>query len=179
MHCEHAPCEPVCPVAASVHDGEGLNVQVYNRCIGTRFCQANCPYKVRRFNWFGYAHDQDYADLGDETVKAQHNPDVTVRARGVMEKCTYCVQRISRARRDAENARTADRRRRGGDRLPVRLPDPRDQLRRPQRPGRAASMRYATSRTTTPCSAISARGRAPPTSRELRNPNPALQEPKA
>jgi molybdopterin-containing oxidoreductase family iron-sulfur binding subunit len=102
MHCEQAPCEPVCPVAASVHDGEGLNVQVYNRCIGTRFCQANCPYKVRRFNWFGYADGQEYADLGAEVVKAAHNPDVTVRARGVMEKCTYCVQRISRARRTAE-----------------------------------------------------------------------------
>jgi molybdopterin-containing oxidoreductase family iron-sulfur binding subunit len=102
MHCEHAPCEPVCPVAASVHDGEGLNVQVYNRCIGTRFCQANCPYKVRRFNWFGYADGQEYADLGEEPIKASRNPDVTVRARGVMEKCTYCVQRISRARRAAE-----------------------------------------------------------------------------
>jgi molybdopterin-containing oxidoreductase family iron-sulfur binding subunit len=102
MHCEQAPCEPVCPVAASVHDGEGLNVQVYNRCIGTRFCQANCPYKVRRFNWFGYADGQQYADLGDEVTKAANNPDVTVRARGVMEKCTYCVQRISRARRTAE-----------------------------------------------------------------------------
>jgi molybdopterin-containing oxidoreductase family iron-sulfur binding subunit len=102
MHCEQAPCEPVCPVAASVHDGEGLNVQVYNRCIGTRFCQANCPYKVRRFNWFGYADGQEYADLGEEVTKASNNPDVTVRARGVMEKCTYCVQRISRARRAAE-----------------------------------------------------------------------------
>jgi molybdopterin-containing oxidoreductase family iron-sulfur binding subunit len=102
MHCELAPCEPVCPVAASVHDGEGLNVQVYNRCIGTRFCQANCPYKVRRFNWFGYADGQEYADLGRDSVKASHNPDVTVRARGVMEKCTYCVQRTSRARRAAE-----------------------------------------------------------------------------
>ncbi|HET7848199.1 MAG TPA: 4Fe-4S dicluster domain-containing protein [Pseudolabrys sp.] len=102
MHCEHAPCEPVCPVAASVHDREGLNVQVYNRCIGTRFCQSNCPYKVRRFNWFGYADDEEYANLGEPPIKAQHNPDVTVRGRGVMEKCTYCVQRISRARRNAE-----------------------------------------------------------------------------
>jgi molybdopterin-containing oxidoreductase family iron-sulfur binding subunit len=102
MHCEQAPCEPVCPVAASVHDAEGLNVQVYNRCIGTRFCQANCPYKVRRFNWFGYADGQEYADLGLDSIKAAHNPDVTVRARGIMEKCTYCVQRISRARRNAE-----------------------------------------------------------------------------
>jgi molybdopterin-containing oxidoreductase family iron-sulfur binding subunit len=102
MHCEQAPCEPVCPVMASVHDSEGLNVQVYNRCIGTRFCQANCPYKVRRFNWYGYADGQEYADLGAESVKAANNPDVTVRARGVMEKCTYCVQRISRARRNSE-----------------------------------------------------------------------------
>jgi len=102
MHCEHAPCEPVCPVAASVHDGEGLNAQVYNRCIGTRFCQSNCPYKVRRFNWFAYSHAQAYANLGSDSVEAQYNPDVSVRGRGVMEKCTYCVQRISRARRDAE-----------------------------------------------------------------------------
>ena len=102
MHCENAPCEPVCPVAASVHDSEGLNVQVYNRCVGTRFCEANCPYKVRRFNFFGYADGQEYANLGAETIKAQHNPDVSTRQRGVMEKCTYCVQRISGARRNAK-----------------------------------------------------------------------------
>jgi Fe-S-cluster-containing dehydrogenase component/anaerobic selenocysteine-containing dehydrogenase len=102
MHCEHAPCEPVCPVAASVHDGEGLNLQVYNRCVGTRFCQSNCPYKVRRFNFFGYADGESYASFGAETVKAVFNPDVTVRSRGVMEKCTYCIQRISGARRAAE-----------------------------------------------------------------------------
>ena len=102
MHCEAAPCEPVCPVAASVHDAEGLNVQVYNRCIGTRFCQANCPYKVRRFNFHGYADGQEYANQGEPVVAAHYNPDVTVRGRGVMEKCTYCVQRISAARRQAE-----------------------------------------------------------------------------
>jgi Fe-S-cluster-containing dehydrogenase component len=102
MHCEAAPCEPVCPVEASVHDHEGLNVQVYNRCIGTRFCQSNCPYKVRRFNWFGYAAGQEYGNLGNALVKAANNPDVSVRDRGVMEKCTYCIQRISRARRLAE-----------------------------------------------------------------------------
>ncbi|MFT8244726.1 4Fe-4S dicluster domain-containing protein [Roseomonas sp. BN140053] len=102
MHCETAPCEPVCPVAASVHDAEGLNVQVYNRCIGTRFCQANCPYKVRHFNFRGYADGQEYANQGAPVLAAQRNPEVTVRARGVMEKCTYCTQRISAARRAAE-----------------------------------------------------------------------------
>ena len=102
MHCETAPCEPVCPTGASVHDSEGLNVQVYNRCIGTRFCEANCPYKVRRFNFFGYADGQEFGDLGADVMRAHNNPDVTVRSRGVMEKCTYCIQRISRARRAAD-----------------------------------------------------------------------------
>jgi molybdopterin-containing oxidoreductase family iron-sulfur binding subunit len=86
-----------------VHDHEGLNVQVYNRCIGTRFCEANCPYKVRRFNWFAYAGDQAHGGIGP-ALEAQHNPDVSVRGRGVMEKCNYCLQRISRARRTAEKA---------------------------------------------------------------------------
>jgi len=102
MHCEHAPCEPVCPVAASIHDSEGLNLQVYNRCVGTRFCESNCPYKVRRFNFFGYADGEEYGNLGADIAKAVFNPNVTVRSRGVMEKCTYCVQRISVARRAAE-----------------------------------------------------------------------------
>src|SRR4029078_880104 len=82
MHCELSPCEPVCPVEASVHDREGLNVQVYNRCIGTRFCEAHCPYKVRRFNFFAYNNGQEYANLGEPPVRAQHNPEVTVRSRG-------------------------------------------------------------------------------------------------
>jgi molybdopterin-containing oxidoreductase family iron-sulfur binding subunit len=102
MHCEAAPCEPVCPVEASVHDSEGLNVQVYNRCIGTRFCEANCPYKVRRFNFKDYAEPHVYPVDDARSIEAQRNPEVSVRARGVMEKCTYCVQRISAARRESE-----------------------------------------------------------------------------
>ena len=102
QHCHNAPCEPVCPVYASVHSlSQDLNLQVYNRCVGTRYCGNNCPYQVRSFNWYDYQDERIRPEL--TTLHNHTNPDVTVRRRGVMEKCTFCIQRIHKAEDKAKS----------------------------------------------------------------------------
>jgi len=108
QQCDYAPCEPVCPVFATYHNDEGLNAQVYNRCVGTRYCANNCPYKQRRFNWY----DWNSASARPEPLNLMYNPDVSRRGKGIMEKCTFCVQRIRKAR---DVAKDEDRKIQEGD----------------------------------------------------------------
>jgi len=121
QHCDNAPCENVCPVAATNHSSEGLNQMTYNRCIGTRYCANNCPFKVRRFNWLDFTGSDSFANnqeplrgteldeavfqMNDDLTRMVLNPDVTVRSRGVIEKCSFCVQRLQENKLEAKTTR--------------------------------------------------------------------------
>ena len=103
QHCNHAPCETVCPVAATSHGRQGQNQMIYNRCVGTRYCANNCPYKVRRFNWFNYAQNEEFDyHMNNDLGRMVLNPDVVVRSRGVMEKCSMCIQMTQKTILDAK-----------------------------------------------------------------------------
>ncbi|MBE9492517.1 MAG: 4Fe-4S dicluster domain-containing protein, partial [Bacteroidetes bacterium] len=117
QHCDNAPCENVCPVAATPHSKEGLNQMAYNRCIGTRYCMNNCPYRVRRFNWYQYLKNDEFDyNFNEELSRMVLNPDVVVRERGVVEKCSFCVQRIQEKKLEAKKE---DRQLRDGDIQPA------------------------------------------------------------
>ena len=167
MQCEDAPCELVCPVQATTHSSEGLNDMVYNRCVGTRYCSNNCPYKVRRFNPC-FSQDWDTPQF-----KLMRNPDVTVRSRGVMEKCTYCVQQITSGALTPRRADTTIKEKRSADGLPAVVSGGRDRVRQPQRSEQPGEQVEGAGLGTTPLlGELNTRPRTTYLA-EVRNPNPS------